>query len=641
MKRLWIVVLIGLFVSLPLITKTTAETIIKAGTPMPTPEWALLERELLEANTEAAREFASIYLDEKGYLLHTPRWGALDGSDDAIETFKNWAILHALGADDDVLDLVNKAQEGHFLQYTEYHTDSTEVARKGALYQEYLTQQDWLHLQEEMMTFNSLGLSEPSDVLFQKRTRRFAGLYLNEDPEAQNYDYEHNIIRSFMNGSKGPMIRRATMYDWVGDPYDGRFNILHHPDAENTMYDFMEEYPTMLEHCAEYLLSAGDNPLNLLSTNLVIRAYMLTNEPKYREWLTSYLDTWIERQKANGGNIPSNVGLDGTIGGTAEGKWYGGTYGWDFAPWSPEYDSVAYRHYFGMGQWPGFMNTYLVTGDDRYLDALRLQLETLIAAKKVVDGKDMYPTMYGVHGDKTERPDFQVIDGVTYVPPHIGEEGYYRYTADPFSGLWQKIYIMSMDENDLRYSKPGGWLAYVRGEGNDDYPSQALRGNLGRIRSQVERIKNDPTTPDTRLADWPMILNPVVTSALVQLMWGGPEDFFGCIHGRVRYFDPASQRAGLPDDVAALVTRIDDGSTRLTLVNINQVKPRSVIVQSGVYGEHHCNSVESEGVSYPVDGRSFTVRLEPGAGTELTLYQDRHANPPTMAFPWHGATVPE
>jgi hypothetical protein len=48
--------------------------------------------------------------------------------------------------------------------------------------------------------------------------KRFAGLYMNEDPEAPNYDPEKKIIRSIWNGSKGPMLRKATVYDWVGDP---------------------------------------------------------------------------------------------------------------------------------------------------------------------------------------------------------------------------------------------------------------------------------------------------------------------------------------------------------------------------------------------------------------------------------------
>ena len=37
----------------------------------------------------------------------------------------------------------------------------------------------------------------------------------------------------------------------------------------------------------------------------------------------------------NGGIIPTNIGLDGTIGGACGGKWYGGVYGWGFSVIDP------------------------------------------------------------------------------------------------------------------------------------------------------------------------------------------------------------------------------------------------------------------------------------------------------------------
>ena len=64
-----------------------AEPAIVIKTPMPPPAWALLERDLLRFNSEAVERFADKYVDDKGYLLHTIRWGTLDGPDDAIETF--------------------------------------------------------------------------------------------------------------------------------------------------------------------------------------------------------------------------------------------------------------------------------------------------------------------------------------------------------------------------------------------------------------------------------------------------------------------------------------------------------------------------------------------------------------------------
>lgn len=102
---------------------------------MPPPAWALMERALLKANSNAARAFFQRYVDDRGYLLHTRRWGTLDGPDDAIETFYNWTLLHALGGDDDVLAIYKKAQEGHYRQYNELRTKRTKLtklAKNGA-----------------------------------------------------------------------------------------------------------------------------------------------------------------------------------------------------------------------------------------------------------------------------------------------------------------------------------------------------------------------------------------------------------------------------------------------------------------------------------------------------------------------------
>jgi hypothetical protein len=68
--------------------------------PMPPPEWALLERELLRANTVACEEYFGRYFDDRGWLLCVERWGGDDGPDDAIENVNDWPQLHALGAPD-------------------------------------------------------------------------------------------------------------------------------------------------------------------------------------------------------------------------------------------------------------------------------------------------------------------------------------------------------------------------------------------------------------------------------------------------------------------------------------------------------------------------------------------------------------
>ena len=77
---------------------SAAEPTLLIQTPMSPPPWALLERELLRANTAACQEFFAKYFDERGYLRCVTRWGGDDGPDDAIENVADWPVLHALGA---------------------------------------------------------------------------------------------------------------------------------------------------------------------------------------------------------------------------------------------------------------------------------------------------------------------------------------------------------------------------------------------------------------------------------------------------------------------------------------------------------------------------------------------------------------
>jgi hypothetical protein len=109
----------------------------------------------------------------------------------------------------------------------------------------------------------------------------------------------------------------------------------------------------------------GDHPLNIGTTTQVLLAYMLTGDAKYEDHVIEYIDAWCERTADNGGLIPSNIGLDGTIGGECDGQWWGGAYGWGFNCANPV---TGVRHWRSMASRRtayGFGNALLLTGQWR------------------------------------------------------------------------------------------------------------------------------------------------------------------------------------------------------------------------------------------------------------------------------------
>ena len=573
---------------------------ITIDTQTPPPHWALLERELLNAQTAACQEFFEHYFDERGYLQCVPRWGGDDGPDDAAENVLNWTMLHALGAPQVILDLYRRGWEGHLRQYTEAKTVEVPMAREGMYYKEFPVMFDWFHHGEGLSAFCLEGLSDPYNGNLKRRMKRFAGFYMNEDAQAKNYDPKQKIIRSLFNGSRGPLLRKATGLDWAGDPIKTeRFNLLHGE----------RDYEQMVAHFKDYNDVVGDHPINLGATTLAFNAFALTGEDKYRNWLLEYVDAWLERTKANDGIIPTNIGLDGTIGGSCDGKWYGGVYGWDFTVVVPQTGNLVHRPAFHRCCY-GFANALLLTGDQRYVDVWRNVIDQVNANAKVIEGQTMYPRMYG-------------------------DEGWYDFRADPFASGAQEIYYWSMDGQDLERVSKTNWIEYLDGK-RPNYPVEALQQDLDRVRQNVTLMRQDVSTPDTRLSDDMNHINPATTEALTQLMLGGlPTGRVGYpLHCRLRYFDPQQHRAGIPEDVAALVETITADQVTVLLVNINQVDERPVVVQAGAYGEHQILSVNLNGRGVPVNNRHFSVLLAPGCGDRLVIKLNRYSNAPTFAFPW-------
>ena len=80
--------------------------------------------------------------------------------------------------------------------------------------------------------------------------------------------------------------------------------------------------------------------------------------------------------------------------------------------------------------------------------------------------------------------------------------------------------------------------------------------------------------------------------------------------------------------------KISDDGVTLTLVNINQVEVKTVIIQSGAYAEHEITTVTIDGQVNDVSNSAFSIQLAPGCGAQLQLDLKRFANQPTLSFPW-------
>ncbi|HEX8301427.1 hypothetical protein [Sphingomonas sp.] len=604
----------------PLAAKTLADPVLEIATLMPAPEWALLERELIESQTEACEAFFERYFDERGYLTAIERWGGNDGPDDAIENVNNWPQLYSLGGSERIRQMYEKAYEGHVRQYTEAKTTEVPFARNGMYFKEFPVMMDWQHNAEGLTVFNVMGLGNPYNKKYRDRVRRFAGFYTGEDPAAPNYDPKHKIIRAMFNGSRGPLMRKATGLDWAGDPIDVT------GIAPEALLHGERSYEEFVAHFKDYNDTVGDNPLNLISTTLAFNAYALAHEKKYRDWILEYTDAWAERAKANNDIIPTNVGLDGKLGGETEGKWYGGVYGWSFSPVVPMTGVREDRNRIPYS-FLGFLSAFLITGDDKYLDVWRRMTDRINSNAKMVDGKMSSPTMYG-------------------------DNGWYSFKPGRWQVASQDIYMLTMKASDRARAPDHPYLLYLEGK-NPGYPGQAMRGAMNKIREKAEALRADTTTPDTRLVDTMMDQNPAIVSELIQLMEGGAHigrpgwsrispGVGGALHiTRLRYFDPDTRRPGVPKDVAALVESMTADTTTVSLVNIGSTHSRTVTIQGGAYGEHQILSISDGATTRTVGDRTCTVRLAPGAGTKLTLKMKRYANQPTLDFPWGAPAVDE
>jgi hypothetical protein len=614
---------------------STVQATVPALSP---PAWAILQRRLFDVLNASIEPFASKYTRPDGELIWRETFAGRDGLDDAYESFYNWPLLYLLGGDDGLL-----ARSLHH-----WNAVTRQFARYGHVYREFERGYDWFHQGESLLAFYFLCLAAPDLPANRDRARRFAGFYLDEDDEARNYDPRLKLVRAPHNGSAGPrpgIMDGEPCYAWSAAmrPYGLPFHDL--PGI--TSYDDLKD-PARARQMGQAMaerMGLGDVPANLAITSLVANAYCLTGEEKYRAWVAEYTEAWMERARQNGGLLPDNVGLSGQIGEYIDGKWYGGLYGWT---WPHGFYNI------GMAAVIAGCNATLLTGDDRYLDLPREQIDRLLELGQMRDGVLCLPHRYGDGGWFDYRPlDLWLptaIWNLSQAPDDLARLEFVRVGG---SEDWNEVRWFR-NKHDDGHEAP--WLRFLAGD-NEGYPERIMRAMLGQVARRLEQIRTDTADlTQVNLHHWQQ-LNPVTTEGLIQLTLGGPPPIYngGLLLTSLRYFDAERRRPGLPPDVAALVERLERERVVVHLVNTSPLEERTLIVQAGALGEHRFKEVRyavrlsdypgpigSYGIEplrmeerrQPINSRHLSVHLPPGTRITLDLHLKRLAQPPTYALPW-------
>lgn len=590
---------------------------ITATRTAPPPAWALAQRALIATMDEAVPIFQERYTRPDGSFIWRQEWPGMDGSDDGYESFGNWGLYHALGGGQHVHQRARVLWEAVTRQFTEY----------GQVWREFDAFYDWMHHGESSTCFYYFGLADSSDQLHRARARRFAHMYMGLDPEAPNWDAERRMMRSPINGSKGPRLVNE-WDDWsthraILANYPAPFEDI--PGVTGPIADWNDDtvYGEILKRLNERQMQ-GDVPLNLTSTGLVTHAYLWTGDTRYKQWVLDYLEAWAERIAANGGLCPDNIGPNGEIGELMGGKWWGGYYGWR---WPHGVMTIIQPLTIAA------MNAVLLTGDMRYLDIPRGQIDRLIDAGRLEDNKLLVPVRHTDRGWTDYRPLRPEYPLQIWAMSQDARDAARLERFPERNSLWREVEPGRGKGDDLHIAP---WYSYLQGQ-NPDYPQRILDAQWAEVARRMDKMRADDGDPEEWDVHHWQDINPVHTEALVQLACGGPQIIYhgGLLHTRLRYYDAQTRQPGLPPDVGALVSALTADSVDVTLVNTSPLHERRLLIQAGAFGEHSFTEVTDTGAdtTNPVNATHLRVVLPPGRSVDLKLGMRRYVNNPSYAPP--------
>lgn len=614
---------------------------IKAKKIVPHPDWAIMQRQLMRTIEQSAPKYVKKFTQKDG----TPY--GLGPYDDVYEMFFNWPEMYALGGSDYLFDTALKSYNAITLNNSAYVKDSIDYNHQ--LFKEFPRQDDWFHISEGITLFYNMGLAEAKLSENIKRAKRFAGFYMNDDPEVQNFNPVHKTIKSIFTGSEGAAKTSSAVYNL-------RYGHTSLAPVLEVLEPDWHENPARqkeIQKLYDQIITRTDVPVNLLTTGLITNAYLYTGEEKYKTWVLEYVEAWMKRIAENGGLLPDNIGQSGKIGEYRNGQWWGGLYGW-------------YGRYGVLMQFSALSVAsecaYMLSGDPKYLDLLRSQINSMMGrAKFTEEGQMLVPFRYKKEGWYSYRP--MMIQDLAHLwhasmDPEDWKKIEVLMNGNKFhplwgEGVWGQNTLGELDTIVWKKAEPFDWnqeesmgdrtfglteharLMYYAGK-NPDWPLEVLKADYQEVLKRMNFMQNDPRNIYSIQKDDLYPNNPVITKGLVQTTMGTPQTIYngGLLRATVRYFDADLQRPGLPQDVAALVDMLKSDETGIQLVNLNPTESRKLIVQAGAFGEHSFTTIDEGQLDTEVNSPYFVVELPPASSIHLIAGMKRFQNKPSYAFPW-------
>jgi len=614
---------------------------IKATKVVPHPDWAIMQRQLMATIEQSAPKYVKKFTQKDG----TPY--GIGPYDDVYEMFYNWPEMYAMGGSDYLFDTALKSYNAITLNNSAYVKDSIDYNHQ--LYKEFPRQDDWFHISEGITLFYNMGLAEAKLSENIKRAKRFAGFYMNDDPEVQNFNPVHKTIKSIFTGSEGAAKTSSAVYNL-------RYGHTSLAPVLEVLEPNWHENPARqkeIQKLYDQIITRTDVPVNLLSTGLITNAYLYTGEEKYKTWVLDYVDAWMKRIAENDGLLPDNIGQSGKIGEYRNGQWWGGLYGW-------------YGRYGVLMQFSALSVAsecaYMLSGDPKYLDLLRSQINSIMKRAKITEeGQMLVPFRYKKEGWYSYRP--MMIQDLAHLwhasmDPEDWKKIEVLMNGNKFhplwgEGVWGQNTLGELDTIVWKKAEPFDWnreesmgdrtfglteharLMYYAGK-NPDWPLEVLKADYQEVLKRMNFMQNDPRNIYSIQKDDLYPNNPVITKGLVQTTMGTPQTIYngGLLRATVRYFDADLQRPGLPQDVSALVDELKANEAGIQLVNLNPAESRKLIVQAGAFGEHSFTTITDGNDKKTINSPYFIVELAPASSIHLRLGMNRFQNKPSYAFPW-------